>query len=646
MGNRLMAFVLVMQWVFLTMLSASPGLQGGGVPESVYLASAIPKELTVDAHAVIRHEEFSLEVFSVKRAEFRVRRIVTVLKPEGRGFTELFLPYDRFQSIAEMEGVLYDGEGKKLRRLEESDIEDYPATSEYSLYDDNRVKTAAMYHGAVPYTVDYSYTLRYDGYLGWPAWYPHEEHASVERSVFTVTLPEGMNLRFWTKGIGEPQASSDGDRRAYTWEARSMLPFEEEPLSSPEADRPVRVVIAPGKFDIDGHPGDLTSWKAFGQWFGELAGGKQELPAEALGEVAGLLKGAADRRDTVRVLYEYLQSHTRYVSIQLGIGGWQPFDARYVHQRRYGDCKALANYMKALLESAGVSSRFALISSGRLALNELRDFPSQQFNHVVLCVPLGPDSIWLECTSQESPFDHLGSDNENRFALLIQPDGGYPVPTPVSEAGENTQVRNTKVTLDRSGNAVASVTTSYSGNQQDYVRGALLNATPAERDQWLRENVDLPAFSLRSADYSGIRPRVSEVALRFDIEIPRYASAPGKRLVFSPNLMERRSYVPKSLEKRKSPIRFSYRYADVDTVRFSYPPGYVVEAYAKPVELRTDFGHYRSEVTAPDDSTLLFTRRMELSALELPPERYDEYRGFVDKIVLADKAVASIVKKP
>jgi len=76
------------------------------------------------------------------------------------------------------------------------------------------------------------------------------------------------------------------------------------------------------------------------------------LPDNIKKEVHELTDNLKDVRQKVYVLYDFLQKNTHYINVSLGIGGWQPFPADYVAIKRYGDCKALSNYMVALLKEA------------------------------------------------------------------------------------------------------------------------------------------------------------------------------------------------------------------------------------------------------------------------------------------------------
>jgi transglutaminase-like putative cysteine protease len=139
----------------------------------------------------------------------------------------------------------------------------------------------------------------------------------------------------------------------------------------------------------------MMSWKDFGKFVYSLKVGRDQLPDNIKQTVHQLADGLTDPKQKISRLYEYMQKNTRYVGIQLGIGGWQPFDAKYVATNGYGDCKALVNYMYSLLKEAGINSYYTLVRAGKYANYITTEFPSQQFNHVILCVPLQKDTVRL-----------------------------------------------------------------------------------------------------------------------------------------------------------------------------------------------------------------------------------------------------------
>jgi hypothetical protein len=301
--------------------------------------------------------------------------------------------------------------------------------------------------------------------------------------------------------------------------------------------------------------------------------------------------------------------------------------------------------MLSLLNVVDIPAYPALIYSGRLPRMMRRDFPSNQFNHVILFVPLKEDTIWLECTSRNAAFGKIGSDNENRYALLITPHGGELVLTPSSKANENCMIQRVNLTITPVGNSAAEVHTTYTGNQQDYIISSLKEATPNERNEWLKENIHIPSFNLTKPDFSQLELKSDKVTLNFQLDLPRYASVAGNRVLVQPNLLNRRSYIPKAVEKRKQPVLSSYPYLDIDSIFIKIPVNLNIEAMPKPVMVETSFGKYSSNLAIIDKENLIYSRYLEMNFTELPPESYNDYRNFLQQIVQADKANVVFIRK-
>ncbi len=618
-----------------------------------FALSALDMALAGDADAVVRLETRRFVVEGPGEATEHVRRVVTVLRPEGREAGVLALGYGRFHEIDKLEGIVRDGRGKVIGRLGDENIRDLSAISGFSLYEESRVRVAELYHSTYPYTVEYVFERTYDGLIGWPSWSPHWRGAPVEQARFEIVAPADVAVRYATRHFdAEPVIERGGGRTTYRWAVSDRPEIEQEPMGPPRAEQLPTVYTAPARFEIEGRPGSMNSWASFGGWMHGLYAGRAELPAGAKQEVQRLIAGASTTREKARRLYDYLQDRTRYVSVQLGIGGWQPFDAAYVHARRYGDCKALTNYMLALLRAAGIEAYPALIRTGIGEPAILPDFPSNQFNHAILAVPItdegaSADTLWLETTSQTIPFGHIGPGSEGRHVLLVTPDGGRLVRTPRSRASANRQQRRATVRVQASGDAVAVVQTTYTGNQQDRVRGALARASERERRRWLRRAVRLSTFEVVAADFSEAASKALAVTLPVELEIRRYASPTASRLFLPLNLMERWADVPPPAELRAQPVHAApYAFADTDSVSYELPEGYVVEAAPDPVVVEAPFGRYEARVEQPASGTLVYRRELTLTDPVLPPSQYAAYRLFVQQVVRADQMQAVLVKAP
>jgi hypothetical protein len=628
--------------IILSLLAFSLSVRAG---DGEYAVSKIAAALLQHAHVVKRMEKISFEVINIGEAILRKKYALTILDENGddqAGFVEF---YDKLHEIKNIEGTLYDANGKELKKLKNRQIIDLTGMDESTLIDDSRRKFHNFYYKAYPYTVQYEVEIKYRGTLFFPVWSPREdENFSVEQSSISLICPLNYKVRFKTFNYtGEPVQATEKDKKIMTWQVGGIPAIEDEFASPSWYELNTVVLFAPADFEIENYKGSMNTWDEFGKFVYSLKQGKDQLPDNIKKSVHQIADPVTDTKEKIEKLYEYMQKNTRYISIQLGIGGWQPFDAKYVAIKAYGDCKALTNYMYSLLKEAGIASSYTLIKAGKNANKVMPDFPSQQFNHVILCVPLQKDTMWLECTSQTLPAGYLGEFTCDRYALLINEDGGTLVRTPKYGMKENLQIRNIKATLDEVATLVVKAITRYGGLQQDLYHDLIHGLSKDKVKEFLDQELDFATYDISRFEYKENKFLLPAVEESLDIVVSNYATITGKRLFIVPNIMTRTHRKLTADSARKFDIELGFEYKDVDTVEINLPAGYTTESMPQDVSVNSKFGKYNCSIRLLGNQ-LFYCRSLEHYSGRFPAKDYAELVKFYETIYKADRNKVVLVK--
>ncbi len=336
----------------------------------------LPDSLKKNARAVMQENEMILEIKSPGKAMLREHMIYTILNESGNYLASYRTFYGKFNSINSVSGALYDVMGKELKHVKKKDMEDKPVYDGFSLMEDERYKEYDFYYRVYPYTVDYQEEDDVNGILDIEDWFPlRAPGVSTLHSKYVIIAPKDYRIRYKPVNCTfKPIITESGDKTIYTWEIRN-LPAKFTESSGPSwGEIAPSVMLGPSDFEADGYKGNMSTWRDYGRFINQLREGRDVLPDDIKKKVHELTDNLKDPRQKVYALYDFLQKNTHYISIQLGIGGWQPFPADYVATKRYGDCKALSNYMIALLKEAGIKGKYVEIRGGRRSAAHGRGF--------------------------------------------------------------------------------------------------------------------------------------------------------------------------------------------------------------------------------------------------------------------------------
>lgn len=613
-----------------------------------YAATTINPEHIKNAPAVIREDIQEVVVGAGGGFSVKSKMVVTIFKKEANDLGLLQVDYTNKIKIKSIDGRVYDLMGSVIKKGGKSDISDYSNFNSFSIYEDNRIKLMDLRQLDFPYTVEFEYEVEYPNLFFLPNWYPQSyPNIPVEIAQGKYTYPKATKLRFFSKTIDDKHLTSnelEGGLIEKSWKIENMEAFEPE-IMLPLEESPVKVLfVGASEFEYEGFKGDLSSWESMGKWIASLNSGKDILTPQLKAKVNEIVSGLETTEEKTKAIYEYLQKNTRYVSIQLGIGGFMPFEALTVEKYGYGDCKALSNFMGAMLKEAGIPSNYALIYGGESKRKVYEEFPRSYFNHAILAVPDGKDTIWLECTSQTNPFGYLGNFTSDRHALLITENGGKLVRTPKYGKAQNTLFQKADFEVDETGKATGNLHFENSGLQAE--NGSLLTVaglSATEKKDWLLTNLTLSSFDIVDFNFSPEMSSLPTVKVDAKIMVKSIASKSGSRIFLQPNQLNVYSMKISSKPERKASFERRMGFIDEDLITYKLPEGYNPESVPSKVLLESDFGIYSAEYHL-EERSLVYKRKLEMNDGVYQAGQFPAFVDFVTNIEKADKTKVVLKK--
>ena len=598
-----------------------------------YNLSAIPDSIKKNAEVVVQFESKIFTVQDIGEASLSVHKIYTVVNEDGKDALDFYVATSKFISLADAELKVYDANGRQVSKHKKKEMTTQ-AMGE-GLVDDGYVTFYSVNTSNFPVTIDIEYELKFKGTLMYPSYDILVPGRGVIQSSFVARVPLSLDLRHKSKNIKlSPAIKDEGKARTYTWEVKNLAPFEfEESAVSPENRYP-SVVLAPNKFKMDDYEGDMTSWKNFGMWYASLKKGIDVLPEDKKIFFREMVASAKNDKEKIRIIYEYLQKNFRYVSIQLGIGGFKPFPAAFTESKKYGDCKGLSNFMQAALEGIGIKSYQALINRQPNGLPVDPDFPHNRFNHVILFVPLKEDSVWLECTSNSLDFGSLDISTENKNALLITENGGVLIPTPASNSHSNIFSAFSKVILNEDGSGEMETIFRNSGEYRE-----MLDDILKEKKDEQKQSIVI-GLSFKQPDDFELSKKEGEsthaALLKMSIEkVPEFTA--GSKLFLAPRLYKIWSRKLPKAENRRLDFYFTFPLEKYDTTVYALPAGYKVDVLPPEKEFKTEYSSYTSKSWYDEKERSVYSSvSIILKQHVIPAAKYAEIKKFFDDVLIND----------
>lgn len=348
----------------------------------------------------------------------------------------IYIPFNNFSEIKDIKGKTYNMSKRKSYKLSSFNVSTGDVVRENVFFSDSKYKHLNFSFVEDNSTIEFSYKKKFKE----PkllSFFRFQDQLSTQKTTFKIVCDSKIDMGY--KLFGEFQdrivfnKTENNGTTTYSWEADNLPPFELEPdMPHPSYFQPHLIYYIKSFEKYGDNIVNLESVTDLYKWYSGLTKNiNQKDQTNIINTVNELIKDKKTETEKAKSIFNWVQQNLNYVAFEYAMGGFIPRDAVDTYDKKYGDCKDMANLLNEMLKHAEINTNLAWVGT-RDKPYLYEDVPTPVVdNHMITSAILDKERYFLDATDKFCPFllpsqmiqgkEALVSINDNEFQVIKIP---------------------------------------------------------------------------------------------------------------------------------------------------------------------------------------------------------------------------------
>ncbi|MCB0399399.1 MAG: transglutaminase domain-containing protein [Winogradskyella sp.] len=514
-------------------------------------------------------------------------------------------------------------------------IKDEAYKSNDLFHNDARVKYTHVDFPLKGYRYNISIIKSYKDIKYFTSLYFNDEYPTAKK-IIKVEIPDWLNLElkemnfdgYDIKKTVKPNVKNNS--KIYTYTLENVLGmYRETNVPGPSYIYPHLLVLAKSYTIKDKTEPIFDSTQDLYNWYNSLVKSLKNDNSAIKSKVEELTKDAITDEEKIKNIYYWVQDNIRYIAFEDGIAGFKPDEASNVFDKRYGDCKGMANLIKQMLIEAGFDARLTWIGTKRIAYDYSTPNLSVD-NHMICSLFKDNEIFFLDGTEKFNAFGEYANRIQGKQVMIENQDSFIlkHVPSSDSEFNKEHFTYNLKLQDET---LVGHVEKEYYGESRSHILYILDQMKTDKKEEFLEYflkggNSNVKVSNIQTSDLAN---RDLNIDINFDIEIKNAASSFDDSVYIDIDIdKELNNY---NLDERHVDYIFDFKRFLDSTIILEIPQGYTVSHL--PGNINISSNNYDLSVTfKTENNKIYYSKNFKIMNAKIETSDFEEWNNFIDQL--------------
>ncbi len=354
-----------------------------------------------------------------------------------------------------------------------------------------------------------------------------------------------------------------------------------------------------------------------------------------------LLNALTSNQEKAKAIFNWVQKNIKYIAFEDGMAGFIPREPADVFNKRYGDCKDMANLLRYMMNRAGIESYLTWIGTRKRPYT-YADVPTPIVDdHMICAVKNGDDFLFLDATNSYLTYGKPSSMIQGKEALIgLGKDQYKVVPVPVRAAVENQRIDTCRIEIEKNGIRGRFVS-HLSGYKKDDFEIQYLKGQLNIEKEYVRDFFEIGDNNIQITNVviKGLGNPTEPAIVTFDFTQTGYYKSAADKIYVNLNLNK----IPPGEaveESRYQWIEADYHFQHRSTTLLTLPIGYQTDL---PTKNSTSFKEFGFETGySMNGSTLVLNRKVESNYLYLTNAQFSQWNKFIQALAVSNRQLVTL----